>query len=386
MATKVEIFREKLGAYLRADKEGKGRILDAVCEVTGIVRKAAIRKFKRLQMRDPAHRTERGRETYYTKDTTAALHDAWEAGNRVCGELLHPMIREYVAILERDHMWSHGEETTEKLLRMSERTVKRRISHFARILRGNRGLAGTKPSNLKILVPIFTGPWEEKPPGWGQIDTVVHCGASLLGDLVHTVNYTDAATFLTIPRAQWNKSQEATQESMEAIKGRLPFPWLGAHPDTGSEYINRFVIDWCGQERIDLSRSRPGKKNDNMYVEERNGHVVRRHVGYIRLDCKQAMRILNDFYDVLTPYLLHFIAVRRTTQKIKVGSRYVRRYEKAAKTPYRRILEHPAVAESVKMNLRGEHAKLNPLILRQEMEKRLKAVYDTQRRYGKSRL
>lgn len=72
---------------------------------------------------------------------------------------------------------------------------------------------------------------------------------------------------------------------MAAIQARMPFPWLGAHPDTGSEFINAFVYGWCQQEKIELSRSRPGKKNDNMYVEERNGHVIRKFIGYLRLDC-----------------------------------------------------------------------------------------------------
>ena len=386
MATKVEIFREQLEPYLSGSKEDKGRILDAVCAVTRMHRKAAIRKFRNLQMRDPARREKRGRATYYTPDATAALKDIWDAGNRVCGELLHPVIAEYVAVLQRDRMWQHGTEATAKLLRMSERTVKRRVCHFVRVRRGNRGLAGTKPSNLKQIVPVFTGPWEDKPPGWGQIDTVVHCGSSLLGDLVYTVNYTDAATCAVIPRAQWNKSQEATQKSMAVIKSMMPFPWLGAHPDTGSEFINRFVIEWCLREQVDFSRSRPGKKNDNMYVEERNGHVIRRQVGYIRLDTEKAVKALNNFYDVLTPYLLHFVAVRRTMRKEKIGSKYLRRFEKTAKTPYQRILAHPAVGEEIKSALRGEHAKLNPLVLTREMEKRIETVYDIQKRYGKSRL
>jgi hypothetical protein len=76
--------------------------------------------------------------------------------------------------------------------------------------------------------------------------------------------------------------------------------------------------------------------------------------------------------------------VRRTLQKEKVQSRYRRTYEKIAKTPYARILEHPAVDEPVKERLRKEHAALNPLVLKRQIEKRLKAVYDTQKRYGKS--
>ena len=200
--------------------------------------------------------------------------------------------------------------------------------------------------------------------------------------MAYTLNYTDAATMTVIPRAQWNKGMEQTRESMRIIQSRMPFAWLGAHPDTGSEFINRFVMEWCREEKIDLSRSRPGKSNDNMYVEERNGHVIRRFVGYMRLDCREAVDVLNAVYDVLTPYLVHFVAVRRTLEKEKVQSRYRRRYEKKTKTPYQRILEHSAAEKSVKERLIREHAALNPLLLKREIEKRLHAVYTVQKRCG----
>lgn len=385
MATKNEIFERYGKEYWATGKGRKTEILNAVSEVTGMHRKAAVRKFRALQMRDVAHGDQRGRKTLYTPDVTTALKDIWETGNRVCGELLHPIVAEYVSILKRDKQWTHGDEATEKLLRMSEGTMKRRVGKFFRIHRGRKGLSATSPSALKRIIPIFTGPWEDKPPGYGQIDTVVHCGSSLLGDLVYTLNYTDAATLAVFPRAQWNKGQEATRQSMAYVKKQLPFPWRGAHPDTGSEFINRFVIAWCQKEHIELSRSRPGKKNDNMYVEERNGHVVRKHVGYIRLDCPQAVSALNSVYDALTPYLLHFVAVRRTLAKERIGARYRRTYEKKAMTPYQRILAHPAVADESKERLRREHEKLNPLVLNREIEKRLQKLYAIQKRYGKSK-
>ena len=384
MGTKNEIFLKYLSDYLISTKEQKLGILTIVCLVTDMHRKAAIRKFRVLQMRDTAKEERRGRHVHYTSDVTAALKEIWEAGNEVCGELLHPMVHEYIDIFIRDGMWTHNEEATKKLRAMSQGTMKRRVGDFFKIRRGRKGLSATKPSVLKHLIPVFHGPWDDKPPGWGQIDTVVHCGSTLLGDMAYTLNYTDAATMTVVPRAQWNKGMEQTRESMKMIKSRMPFPWLGAHPDTGSEFINQFVMKWCSEEHIELSRSRPGKSNDNMYVEERSGHVIRKTVGYIRLDCREAVDALNALYDVLTPYLMHFVAVRRTLEKEKVQSRYRRTYEKIAKTPYTRILEHPTVAESAKEQLRNEHAAMNPLLMRREVEKWLHAVYTVQKRYGKT--
>ena len=384
MATKNDIFKEHLSSYLKAEKQKKGEILKHVCFVTGMHRKAAIRKFTRLKKRSPYKEEKRGREMVYTPDVTAALKDVWEAGNEACGELLYPMVNEYIDILHKDGMWKHANEATRKLREMSEGTLKRRVRGFMKIRRRKKGVSATKPSHLKHIVPVFSGPWTDKPPGYGQLDTVMHLDTAL-GDAVYTVNYTDAAVCLVIPCAQWNKGQEATRDSMKQIKKKMPFPWLGAHPDTGSEFLNWFVKDWCDAEKIDFTRSRPGRKNDNMYVEERNGHVIRKIVGYIRLDCKEAVIALNGLYDVLTPYLIHFVAVRRTLRKEKVLSKYKRTYEKKPKTPYQRILEHPRVLVEVKEKLAKEHATLNPLVLKKEIDRRLAKVYDIQKRFGSPR-
>jgi len=379
MATKNEIFQEHLSRYLVADTQSKGEILTHVCAVTGMHRKAAIRKFRVLQLRDPAHQEGRGRRVYYTKDVDAALETIWSTANEPCGELLHPMIAEYIAILKRDKMWKHGDEATGKLLAMKEHTVRRRVSGFAWGHRKQKGLSATRPSLLKTIIPIFKGPWKDKPPGYGQIDTVAHCGSTLLGDFVYTVNYTDTATYWVIPRAQWNKGQDATKESLEAIQKKLPVPILGLHPDTGSEFINWNLKHWCDAEKIEFTRSEPDKKNDNMYVEERNGHVVRKYVGYVRFDCPLVVPLMNELYDVLAFYLNHFQAVRRTQTKERVGAKYKRRYEKVAKTPYRRMLEHDAVPEAVKEKLRAEHTPLNPLLLKKEIDRLIAKILKVQK-------
>lgn len=384
MKTKEDIFKEHLEEYLKAEKDRKGEILSSVCLVTKMHRKAVIRKFRSLQLRDPCRSERRGRSEYYGPDVTIALKEVWEVGNEVCGELLYPMINEYIDILIRDKYWKHGDATTSKLRAMKLCTVKRRVGNFLKARGKRTGISATRPSHLKSIIPTFSGPWKELPPGSGQIDTVLH-NDTLVGDAVYTLNYSDSATCLDIPRAQWNKGESATLESIKDIRKRLPYPWLLAHPDSGSEFINYKVNGYFKESDIRYVRSRPGRKNDNMYVEERNGHVIRKMVGYINLTSREAVDALNEYYDVMTPYLMHFVTVRRMIGKEKDHSKYRRVYERVPITPYQRILAHPLVSEEVKKKLRQEHAELNPKILKEKMAKKLKKVYDIQRLYGNKR-
>ena len=177
MATRNDIFTVHLSRYLKASKAERGKILDNVCFVTGMNRKAAVRKFRRLQCRSSTWTETRGRPLYYTPDVTVALKDV-EASSELCGELVHPIIAEYVAALKRDGLWKHPQGVTTKLLAMSEGTVKYRVDLFRKARSRRSGMSTTKPSKLKEIIPIFTAPWAGKPPGFGQVDTVVHCGAS----------------------------------------------------------------------------------------------------------------------------------------------------------------------------------------------------------------
>jgi len=378
MATKHDVLKEHLPEWLTASRKRRGEITKLISETIHIHPKSVPRAFRRLQRRGKDVACRPGRPKTYTPDVIAALKDIWEAGDGCCGELLHPMIPEYVEILKRDEEWGHGKEATAKLLRMSLASVKRQALALQRKHGVRRGKSTTKPSALKSIIPIFKGPWKDLPPGHGQIDTVAHCGDTLLGDFIFTVNYTDTATYWVVPRAQWNKGQMVTQASLAFIRACLPFQIHMLHPDSGGEFINRNLKTWCDAEGIEFTRSEPGKKNDNMYVEERNGHVVRRYLGYIRYDAPEAVRVLNELYDVLSLYLNHFKAVRRQISREKVGSKYKRKYEAKAKTPYERVLEHSAIPEAAKARLREEHAALNPLRLKKQVDTLTLKAYNTQ--------
>ena len=116
-----------------------------------------------------------------------------------------------------------------------------------------------------------------------------------------------------------------------------------------------------------------------MYVEERNGHVIRKYLGYVRFDCPEVVTLINKLYDLLALYLNHFQAVHRTEKKEPVGSKYKRIYENVAKAPYTRMLMHEQVPDTVKAKLRAEHETLNPLLLKRKIDTLLTKIMKLQK-------
>jgi hypothetical protein len=385
METKKNIFKEHLKAWLGADKKGRGTMIKMICAVTKAHPKSVPRSFRRVQMHNSGQPEKRGRDVVYGSDVTAALKEISVAASYPCGENLHAVIPEYVAIFKRDGIWHHGEETTKKLLAMSVATVKRRAEKFSHVRKMIRGKSTTRPGSIKALISIRSGPWDKASAGTVQLDTVAHCGMTVAGDFIYTVNTTDVATLWGARRAQWNKGKEQTVRSMEKMDADFPYAILEWHPDTGSEFINWFCKGWCEAKGQRLTRSRPNHKNDNCFVEERNGHIVRKWVGYTRLEDERLVVALNHLYDILTPYLNHFIASKRTVSKERIGARWKVTRERKAQTPYRRVMARDDISEEIKSKLQAEHEKLNPLVMQREIEKRMRELYDAQKRCGTPR-
>jgi hypothetical protein len=387
---KHAIIKEQLPAYLKADKKQKGQILSNLNSVTKMPRKSLIRALKREQYRsNKIPLKKRGRKCYYTTETEAALSWLWEQYDYPCAERLHNEINEAVRIFVRDSMWNYSRSATEQLLKMSLGAMKIRTTALAKKKGLLRGQSTTKSGELLKSVPVFFGSWKAKATGNGQIDTVVHSGPKLMGSMVYTVNYVDVATYWQEPVGQLNKSESATLISMETIKRRLPFPWLGVHPDSGSEFINNLALPWFKANGIEPSRSRPNKKNDNCYIEQRNLVVVRKYVGYERYDCQEAVEAMNELYEVLRLYLNFFQSTFKLQSKQKRinkdGKQYIKPYKRCydkPKTPYTRVLAKEDVDQSVKDKLTKQYETLNPKILRDRIKSLTIKLERTQREQG----
>ena len=382
MATKQDIFKRYITEYLTTHKERKGEIIKHIQDVTGMHPKSIIRGFRVRQLKHPLQEEKRGRPCYYTPDVTAALKELWIMSGELCGDNLAPLLPPYVRALTRDMQWDYGDETTGKLLSMSTGTVKERVRHFERsLLSFGNGRSTTVPTVMR-QIPIRTDGWDTAPVGTLQLDTVSHCGHMSVGDHIYTVNATDVTTLWGERRAQWNKGMTTTVASMKAMEKSLPVPLQEWHPDSGSEFMNQ---ECWKRYQGKLTRSRPYHKNDNCFVEERNGHIVRKWLGYDRFDTPELVSLINELYDVLTVFTNHFVSNRRIVSKQRIGASWKITRETRAHTPYDRMLGRIDVSAIDKDTLRSTHECLSPRTLRIEIDRRRKKVFDALYRHGTKR-
>lgn len=371
MKTKQEVLKEHLKEWLKTKpySPDRKRLRMQLAKTVKLHPRSVGRAMKRLQLADSRKTVKRGRAVLYTKDVDAALYQIWEAMDYPCAEILRPMIGVYIDAFHTEHTWNI-QHNTEHLLRcMSEATIKRRIAGWREKESRKRGYSSTVPSPLKDSIPIRKShTWWGLPPGHTQTDTVVHCGDLLTGDVVYSLGLVDFSTYWVAYTAQWNKGEVATQKSLSRIREQFPFPLLEIHPDTGTEFINHHLVRWCAQEQLDITRSEPYKKNDNMCIEERNNNIARRHLGYARMDQESLADTAAAILKTASLIHNHFRPVRRMLTKKRIGAKWHRTFEKVAKTPYERVLASDQVSQADKDILRKQHESFNPLALKRELD------------------
>jgi len=268
-------------------------------------------------------------------------------------------------------------EQRKKLSKISPATIDRLLKKYKKRPFG-KGRSYTKPGTLlKTQIPIRTfADWKENKVGFFEIDLCGHDGGIAKGDFAWTLNFVDVKVQWTEQVAVFNKAQKHVFAGIKTIRGRLPFPLLGYDSDSGSEFINNQLYRYSIQEKITFTRGRAGKKNDNAFVEEKNDSVVRRWVGYGRYDTQEQVDILNELYEALRLYANFFLPVMKLKEKVRIGSRVIRRYDNPT-TPYQRILQAREVSKEVKNRLRNQYKTLNLVKLKRQIDEILKRLKPT---------
>ena len=386
MRQKKAVTEELKTRYNKASKKVKAKMLDEFCATIGYNRCYAswILKMKSGKVLGymttggrrikfvigKKKKTKKKRDKIYTYDVFLKLKKIWAIFDFICSKRLAPFMGEAVEKLEACGEIDLTDQVREKLLKISASTIDRLLKSEKDKFKLGKGRKGTKPGTLlKHSIPIRTfADWNDAVPGFTEVDLVGHDGGNNSGDFIQSLNFVDIATCWDITAACINKAQVHVFKALRAIIARFPFIILGLDSDNGSEFINGIMLRYCAENEITFTRSRPYKKNDSCFVEQKNYSVVRRNVGYSRYDTAEELSILNELYLYLDHYTNYFQPVVKLVSKTRTGSRVTKRYDRA-KTPFRRVLESEHINDKIKARLKVQYDSLNPVDLKRKISR-----------------
>ena len=364
---KRELLAQIGPRYRQARSAQKSVILDEFVAATGYARKYAIRLLA-VPVPTPVAPITRPRAPRYGPAVQEALRVAWAAANYLCGKRLVPFLPTLVASLERHGHLHLTDEVRTQLLAISPATADRLFARFRRADRPH-GISTTKPGTLlKHQVPVRTfNDWNETRPGFVEADLVVHCGTSPAGSYLATLVLTDIATGWTECLALRQRTQEAVIQALDRARQLLPFPLLGLDTDNGKEFLNAALIAYCAREQITFTRGRPYESNDQCFVEQKNGSIVRQLVGYDRFEGEVAYRQLTELYRAVRLYVNFFQPSMKLQTKRRVGSQVHRTYDRA-QTPFQRVCTADILVAETRERLLAIAAALDPVRLLRQLE------------------
>ncbi|HSB43245.1 MAG TPA: hypothetical protein VLK28_15515 [Methylomirabilota bacterium] len=139
-------------------------------------------------------------------------------------------------------------------------------------------------------------------------------------------------------------------------------------------FINAALLGWCRRHGVRFTRGRPYRKNDQAWVEQRNGLLVRRLVGYDRYSSRAAWTALGRLYGLLRLQHNFFRPVRKLRSKQRVESKVLKRYD-AAQTPYQRVLAAGGLPPAQRQALAAQFAALDPIALARDIQTTLDVLW-----------
>lgn len=356
--------------YRKSTRSQKSVILGEFCEVCGYSRKHAIRLLngsRRSLSRKPGPRVR------YDGAFVEVLEGLWVAMRRMCGK---KMVRALPHWLPHNRSPKLTPEIRAKLLKIS-------ASHMDRLLKPIRmksslkGLSSTKPGAfLKAKIPLRVHHWEIHQPGFMQADTVAHCGDSLAGAFANSLTMTDIDSTWTEIRATWTKGSLNVYEQIKDIEAHLPFQILGYSSDNGGEVMNDHLYRYFQSSRdeeskVEMTRGRPYRKNDQAHVEQKNYSHVRQVFGYQRFEHHLLVPLMNEIYtQYWNPLQNFFVPSQKLIRKERIGAKIQKKHD-IPMTPYQRLMKSDKLNEAEKKSLRAEYEKLDPFHLSKELDKKL---------------
>jgi hypothetical protein len=357
----LEVVRQH---YRAASREQKSRILDEVVALTGCHRKHAVRLLT-VAACGPSAPSPRTDRRVYDEAVREALIVIWEAADRICGKRLKAVLPSLVEALERHGHLRLDAAVRSRLFAASAATLDRLLAPVRGVARGRKKRKLAKRSSQQVPIRTFTD-WKDPVPGYLEIDFVAHGGSSMEGSFLWSLVATDVCSGWTEAVAVLAREQSLVVEGLEVMRRQFPVPILGIDSDNDSAFVNDTLVDYCQKQKIEFTRSRAYRKNDQAWIEQKNGAVIRRLVGYERYAGIVAGQVLAQLYQAMRLYVNFFQPSFQLRSKERQGAKVKKKYHPPT-TPCERLLAQPAVSEATKAALRAQAAGLDPLELLQRI-------------------
>jgi len=363
--------------YARARRAERSKLLTEMGEVTGLHRKSLLR-LMHLPSLERAPRGPRFRRRRYGVAVADVVRVVWESLDYVCAERLTPALLPTAQQLAQWEELVLTPDMEASLRTISRATVQRLLQRFQQDTPKLPRRKPQPPNRLLRDVPMERLGWAISTPGSFETDLVHHCGPVAAGDYIHTLQLIDIATGWSERVAVLGRTQAAMVAGFRRVQARLPFPITHLHPDNGSEFFNDHLIRYFGEAMtgLRLSRSRPYRKNDNRFVEQKNSTLVRAYVGYGRLDTPGQWVALNALYDQLWVYYNLFQPVLHLVGKEVVDGKLHRKWDQA-QTPYQRLLASGVLSPEQEARLATLYARTNPRQLRRAIYQAVELLWES---------
>ena len=362
--------------YVKARRAERSKLLTEMREVTGLHRKSLLR-LMHMPSLERAPRRRRFRRRRYGAAVVEVVQVVWESLDYVCAERLTPALLPTARQLARWEELVLTLEVEAALRTISRATVQRLLQHFQQDTPKLPRRKPQPPNRLLRDVPMERLWWATSTPGSFEADLVHHCGPVAAGDYIHSLQLVDIATGWSERVAVFGRSQAAMVEAFGRVRARLPFSINHLHPDNGSEFFNDHLIRYFGEEitGLRLSRSRPYRKNDNRFVEQKNATLVRAYTGYERLDSRRQCAALDNLYDLLWVYNNLFQPVLHLVGKEVVDGKLHRKWDQA-QTPYQRLLASGVLSPKQEVRLASLYTGTNPRQLRKAIYQAMEQLWE----------
>ncbi len=369
----IEYFKTLSKIYWTSDKIKKTNLLNHAVEITGFHRKSILRNLSSISQTHESQKSKCGAKKKYDPELLLPfIKTLWISMEKISPIRMKAALKDWLPSYKDCPL-----EVKLKLEEMSASTLARFIKQIKKYsITEAKGLCSTSPARyMKNKVPINTLDSKIVTLGFVQADTVAHCGDRLEGSFINSLTFTDIFSTWTENRALYTKKAMMIKHCLVDIEKSLPFSLKAINTDSGSEFLNVPVYNHFKDNKIQFTRSRPYKKNDNCFVEQKNFTHVREIFGYQRFEEKELVELMNDIYkNYWNPLQNYFLPSMKLKEKIRIGAKIYKKYDRP-QTAFDRIINSKQITEESRKKLFEVKDNLNPFELKYEMEKKLTTFF-----------